>query len=482
MYFSSGGHLSTEYLYLGVARPVLVHVDQPGDTQMSGAVAAKNDSDEQFARRLQQQEEMDFYGSNPLHDQPIGGTSSGQMGQMPPQQQQLMGGMPPQQQEMDLEAPKHKLTPNYVIFRMRKMLARGRSYGLPQTDGTFWSVFKAEVLQEHSIVSICGAHDLHPFSRNERISYMLNAITAVFFLAVITNTNGTGEAGQILITVTLIVLYKMFARYLLECNCIFTGGYNESMEIEDGDNDPLNNQHSYFNCVAQIAGYFTSFLLNLWSILLLIISIIVVVRDGDSDFVRGWLISQCASILFTEFFFMAFFTYVNMKCYDHEGAFRKKWHPYFHARGLPDPVSLTTVAELARKEYIEEHGADVFYTKFADFDRWFDLDKFRGARKSGIGPPSASGEYSLQVEAKHEDVRLAAELDPTRSLNQENPIVVAARPSAAPHAPSQHPYSMPYPARPPGMSTTSAVGAPHPYPMPPGQAQVIPAVRREGEH
>jgi hypothetical protein len=399
-----------------------------------------------------------------------------------------------QQEEMDLEASKHKLTPNYVIFRLRKMLARGRSYGLPQTDGTFLSVFKAEVLQEHSIVGICGAHDLHPFSRNERILYMLNAITAVFFFAVVTIGNPTGEAGQILMTVTLVVPYKMFARYLLECSCMFTGRYNEIMEVEDGDNDPLNNQHSYFNCATQIVGYFTSFVLNLGSIFLLFTSILIVVERNESDFIRGWLISQCVSILFTEFFFMAFFTYVNMKCYDHEGAFRKKWHPYFDARGLPDPISLTTVAELSRKEYIAEHGADIFYTKFADFDRWFDLDKFRGARKSGIGPPSASGAYSLQVQAKHEDVRLAAELDPTRGLNQKNPIVVAARPPAAPHAPSQHPYSVsldavpppsalnqPYLARPSGMSTTSAVGAPHPHPMPPGQAKVIPAVRRKGE-
>lgn len=377
----------------------------------------------------------------------------------------------------------HKLTPNYVIFRCRKMLARGRSYGLPDTDGTFWSVFKREVMQEHSVVSIWSAHDLHPFSRNERIMYMFNALVWVFFLAVI--TAGAGEAAQVLITLSLVVPYKLFARYLLECSCIYTGSYNEKMEIEDGDNDPLNNEHSYFQCCAEIAGYFTSFLLNVMSLFLLIGAIVRVVDYHEGQFVRGWVISQCTSILVTEFLFMAFFTYVNMKVFGHEEAFHKKWEPYFKARGLPDPVSLTDVAELARKEYIEEHSAEIFYTNFTDYDMWFYLDRVKGAHNNGIGP--ASGVYSIQVQAKHEDVRLAAELDPTRGLNQmgSNPLVTQARRTSAAHAPSQAPYTTPppmsmpnpYAARPEGVSASSALGAPPP-PIH-GQPAVIAAVQRK---
>ena len=204
---------------------------------------------------------------------------------------------------------KHKLTPMYCIHRLRKMLARGRSYGLPGTNGEWFSIFWHEICQEHTIASIFMAHPLHPFSRNERLMYMANAFSFVFLFSVL--TSGMDSYASIALTCFFVVPYKMFLRTLLECSCIYTGAYDDKQEIDDGDNDPLNNNFSYCGCCLEMCGNLTSTLLNLWSVALVAAGVVIMLSDRGFGFFMNWVSSQTTSIFVTEFVMMGFFVYVN---------------------------------------------------------------------------------------------------------------------------------------------------------------------------
>ena len=65
--------------------------------------------------------------------------------------------------------------------------------------------------------------------------------------------------------------------------------------------------------------------------LVYLIAILNLVADRDGQFVEDGDLTVHVYTQ-TEFLFMAFFTYVNMKVFGHEKAFHKKWEPYFKAR------------------------------------------------------------------------------------------------------------------------------------------------------
>jgi hypothetical protein len=145
----------------------------------------------------------------------------------------------------------------------------------------------------------------------------------------------------------------MFLRTLLECSCIYTGAYDDKQEIDDGDNDPLNNNFSYCGCCMELCGNLTSILLNLWSMMMAVVGIILMVNNEKSTFLMNWVSSQMTSIFVTEFVMMGFFVYVNKRC-GHQAAFEEKWEPYFTAQGIKGPKSITDVALKAKHDYIAE--------------------------------------------------------------------------------------------------------------------------------
>ena len=195
------------------------------------------------------------------------------------------------------------------------------------------------------------AHPLHPFSRNERLMYMANAFSFVFFFSVV--TSGLNSYASIALTCFFVVPYKMFLRTLLECSCIYTGAYDDKQEIDDGDNDPLNNNFSYCGCCLEMCGNLTSTLLNLWSVALVAAGVVIMLSDRGFGFFMNWVSSQATSIFVTEFVMMGFFVYVNMRC-GHKAAFEEKWEPFFQAQGIKGPKSITDVALKAKHDFIAE--------------------------------------------------------------------------------------------------------------------------------
>ena len=113
-------------------------------------------------------------------------------------------------------------------------------------------------------------------------------------------------------------------------------------------------------------------------------------------FISSWLISQAVSIFASELLVMGFFVLMNIYVFGHKSAFHKKWEPYYKARNKGLPVSLTSVAAIARAEYIQEHSIIEFYTKYRHYDDWFYLDRVQGAPDeselpSGTPPDQSAG-------------------------------------------------------------------------------------------
>ncbi|CAM9958615.1 unnamed protein product [Ascophyllum nodosum] len=65
------------------------------------------------------------------------------------------------------------------------MLLKGNIYGLPGSDGTRWSNFREWAKNQHPLLSMCMAHELHPFSRIERLSVMMCYLSWAFFITIV---------------------------------------------------------------------------------------------------------------------------------------------------------------------------------------------------------------------------------------------------------------------------------------------------------
>ncbi|CAM9482562.1 unnamed protein product [Ectocarpus sp. 12 AP-2014] len=66
--------------------------------------------------------------------------------------------------------------------RIVQMLLQGKTYGLPGSDGKMWSNFREWAKNQHPVLSMCFAHELHPFSRTERLSVLLCYLCWAFLI------------------------------------------------------------------------------------------------------------------------------------------------------------------------------------------------------------------------------------------------------------------------------------------------------------
>ena len=282
--------------------------------------------------------------------------------------------------EKDVKAKrKHNITPNYMIFRLIKMLARGRHYGLPGTDGSLMSVFKVTLNQDHTILSIFRAHDLHPFSQNERIHYMVNVTSVVLLFAYI--GKDWNRALQYAVLIVVVKPWKSLSRCLLECKCLYTGSYDEKNDIDDADNDPMNNNvgESKANAFINICGSLAAGILTLISIIIWITVIsMLITTKGGTTFFDEWLYLQLTNYIIYEPSIIFAMTFIGHVCFQSEKKnFEKHWAPYYNNyKGLDPPMSQTEIAILAKEKWIREHNndRDLFQTKFADYDKWFEID------------------------------------------------------------------------------------------------------------
>jgi hypothetical protein len=120
------------------------------------------------------------------------------------------------------------LTPDYAIFRLQNMYSRRMTYyGLPGTDGGFWSNFMASLKAEHSVVSICTASRASPFSHLDRFLYLFITWGLYYFFTGVfhdsSNFNATIYISLIMFPAGIIM------RYIMECPCFYNGEYNKNL-------------------------------------------------------------------------------------------------------------------------------------------------------------------------------------------------------------------------------------------------------------
>ncbi|CAM9562723.1 unnamed protein product, partial [Hapterophycus canaliculatus] len=79
--------------------------------------------------------------------------------------------------------------------RIVSMLLKGKIYGLPGTDGTRWGNFREWAKNQHPVLSMCFAHELHPFTKSERLSVMMCYLCWAFFITVVFEMTNSEEVA-----------------------------------------------------------------------------------------------------------------------------------------------------------------------------------------------------------------------------------------------------------------------------------------------
>ena len=98
------------------------------------------------------------------------------------------------------DGSKWQLTPNYCIHRLRKMLSMRSTYGIPGSDGTFVSCISIHLKQDHTLFGVFYGHPLHPFSRAERLLFLLVSACWIFFVSVSVESVKFGYTLSVLLT------------------------------------------------------------------------------------------------------------------------------------------------------------------------------------------------------------------------------------------------------------------------------------------
>ena len=314
------------------------------------------------------------------------------------------------------------LRPDYVHHRLGQSFVRGESYGYPATDGTYWSVLKSHLLSEHSLLGVFFAHREHPFSRMERFWFLFSAMAMLFMLQAAfhsSDPNGGEEQGYVNgFVVTLIVVpYKKFLRYVMECPCLYDSSYNpdafEGLTDKEFDAEDMKRlgARAVEGCGSLISCANIAF-----ALIVLIIGIVLVaeVANGD-EFAISWIYAQALSLVGTECFMIAVFTYLAVNVpycgFSEKLAFEEKWGHLF-PKDKP-PVSYTDVAALAKWNFIimdPNGGQEMFDKYFSDYDLNFgitpDIDEYYKAWKEA---ERDGKETPLQASAGESDALTAAE-------------------------------------------------------------------------
>ena len=97
-------------------------------------------------------------------------------------------------------------------------LIRQITYGLPGTNGGYFSNTFAYILTEHDLLSIFFTHPCDPFTRNKRAVYLY--LTLVIILVMSQQFNGNYVVFTTVVTTLVLEPVKFMMRRAIECPCI----------------------------------------------------------------------------------------------------------------------------------------------------------------------------------------------------------------------------------------------------------------------
>ena len=131
------------------------------------------------------------------------------------------------------DGSKWQLTPNYCCSQAAQAAQPARDIWDPRQR---WDILVVHLdpLETGSYSTwLFYGHPLHPFSRLERLLFLL--VSACWIFCVSVRSARYGEIISIFITVIVVVPFKKFVRAILECPCFYTQAYTFEHEIDDDE-------------------------------------------------------------------------------------------------------------------------------------------------------------------------------------------------------------------------------------------------------
>lgn len=269
--------------------------------------------------------------------------------------------------------------PDYVYHRLIQSLTRGELWGSPGTDGKLLSNVIDNLKADHSILGICFAHPLHPFSRAERLIFMFSALAWLVLLQAAFFRAGS-EMDSYLegFVITLLVWpWKKWVRTLMECACFYDSQFDPTYyeNLNDSDFDAADVEEAAVACIEWFGSLVTCANVGASIIFLIITGVLLGQAKDGNKFVTEWVYTQCMSLFVTEVFVIVAFTAMagyqpRILCLgsSEKATFEAKWKEqddYWTDDNLP--ISFTQVAALAKWDFliINPDGGQ------KKFDMWF---------------------------------------------------------------------------------------------------------------
>jgi hypothetical protein len=237
------------------------------------------------------------------------------------------------------------------------------------TDGEFKTIFYTYVKYSHTLLSVFYEHPLHPFSRRERILFLFTVMGWMFFIAAIFATSDTSAEISIIVNALIVIPFKMLVRYLLECPCLYNGGFtNHDFAVKQKRVSIV----AAASWLVECFGSLVSAGLCCLSIIFWVAGGIIAGSAGES-FVYNWIYSQLVSNAGAEVLFawvhVAFALYVP--CFLENKHFHNKWSPIFpHVDDKPC-LSLSQVAYVVKSIHLQTDGPKMFNDNYPDWDAHF---------------------------------------------------------------------------------------------------------------
>jgi hypothetical protein len=265
------------------------------------------------------------------------------------------------------------LDPNYVIHRLIKILTKGQCYGMVGTDGQFQTIFTTYVKYSHTLLSVFYEHPLHPFSKRERVMFLFTVMGWMFMIAAVFAAVGTDTTISIIVNAILVIPFKMFVRYMLECPCLYNGGFSGYNYAENKRRISVTEAGSW---IIECFGSIVSASLCCLSILFWVLGGVFASAAGGDSFVLNWIFSQLVSNAGAELLYAAmhvtFALYVP--CFNEDKHFHQKWSPIFPKIEECPCVSLSQVAYVVKSIHIARDGPKSFADKYPNWDEHFYTD------------------------------------------------------------------------------------------------------------
>ena len=252
------------------------------------------------------------------------------------------------------------------------------TYGLPGTDGTYFSNLLMYSASQHPVTGIYFCNPAAPFSRVERILFLFCTMSLLLMLSGMMEITTWSTWYKSLFIAALTIPFGMILRYIMECPCFHQDKYTEGNDITQIKKNATKNACTFnrdcCELYAEKLGEGVSLLMFLLSCGFLAYGMVIAINIGPL-FYRGWLQSQFFSYFGTApLNLIANFTYA-WYFKKHKAIFEKRWGGHFPAD--KQPKSFSDVATLTMEKYGQPKGCYKnwkHYFELPDAEPWQDLN------------------------------------------------------------------------------------------------------------